>query len=184
MSADINLLLYKEDELLKRRKRAQILNVIAVIVLTLIGIISLIIFLRIKAIDINSIKKEQDEILRKISKQQTKQAKLFVLNDKLNSIQEIFAKRQETIAKKQNLTKITSGLLTAIPVSLAVGNLEMDDKIIVLAGSSTSLFTIGELINNLTNMVYKKEIISSLTLTGLIFKETENIYQVSVKAEL
>lgn len=184
MSTNINLLLSKENELPKRKKKARILSIIAAFFLTAIAIFSLFTFLAIRSTNLDLIKEEQNETLRKISKFQAKQAKLFILGDRIKNIQEIFAKRKQAIEKKQNLAKMTSGLLAAIPQGLTVENLEVNEENILISGSSKSLFTIGEFINNLTNMVYKKEIINSLTLTTLVFKENENIYQVSTKSDL
>jgi len=176
MSADINLLLNTNDESLKRKKTVKILSFVAVVSLMGIGIISLIIFLLIQVINPLSIKKEQDEILRKISQLQGRQAKLFIVNNRINNITEILKKRRD-------LPKIANMFLKKTPNKLSIGNLEIDDKVISLTAKSASLSVIGELINNLTDMVRQKEI-ASLTLNSLSFDESTNDYQVSIKGEL
>ena len=75
-------------------------------------------------------------------------------------------------------------LLERIPDNLSIGNLEIDSKAISMTAQSASLFSIGELINNLTDMVKKKEIINSLTLNSLIFNEDKNTYAVTIQADL
>lgn len=174
---DINFLLRRDEESLKRQKRVKILNFISVMLLIGIGVMSLIIFLLIQITNVSSIKKEQEDILRKISQFQNRKTKLFVLDNRINNIQEILEKRKD-------LSKVTSGLLTKTPARLSIENLQIDDKVISLTAQSTSLFAIGEFINNLTDMVRKKEIISSLTLDSLVFDESKNSYQVSIKSEL
>ena len=73
--------------------------------------------------------------------------------------------------------------MAKIPGRLFIEDLEVDDKTVVITAYSTSLSAIGELINNLTETVRKKEIISSLTLSTLVFDEGKNSYQVSLNAQ-
>lgn len=176
MNTDINLLLPKDDETIRKLKKVKILKFAAVMSLMGIGLISLIIFLLIQIINPSSMQKEQDQILRKISQFQERKAKLFIVNDRINSIAEILGKRK-------NLSKTADILLAKTPNKLLIENLEIDDTIISLTGKSTSLSAIGEFINNLTDMVRKKEI-SSLTLNSLSFDEGNNVYLVSIKSEL
>lgn len=177
MSTNINLLLRIDEESLKRKKRIKILNFIAFMLLIGVGCLSLILFMLIQINNTSGIKKEQDDILGKISQSQGKRIKLFVLNNRINNIQEILGKRKD-------LSKTMNTIFAKIPNGLSIEGLEIDDKVISLRAQSTSLFTIGELINNLTDMVRKKEIISSLTLNSLVFDESKNSYQVSIKSEL
>lgn len=176
MNTDINLLVYKDDESVRRLRKVKILNFAAVASLMGIGLISLIIFLLIQTINPSSMQKERDEILRKISQFQERKSKLFIVNDRINSIAEILEKRK-------NLPKTANMLLAKTPNKLLIENMEINDTIISLTAKSTSLAAIGELINNLTDMVRKKEI-SSLTLKSLSFDEVNNAYSVSIESEL
>lgn len=177
MNTNINLLLHADEETLRRRKRAKTLNLIATVFLVAVGGISLFLFLLIQIINPSGIKKEQNDIREKISQFQNREAKLFVLNNRINNIDKILQKRID-------LGKVTNALLIKTPGRLFIEDLEVDDKTVVMTAQSTSLSAIGELINNLTDMVRKKEIISSLTLGTLVFDESKNSYQVSITAEL
>lgn len=177
MSSDINLLLSKDEQEIKKLHRVKTLNFAAVMTLIGVGLISLFIFILIQAINFPSIKKEQDDVLRKISQLKNIEAKLFIRDNRINNIAEIFDKRKD-------LSKVTSAFLAKIPIRLFVESLEVDDKIVSMTASSTSLSSIGEFINNLTDMVRKKEMIKSLTINTLVFDETKNSYQVVVKSDL
>lgn len=177
MSTDINLLLRKDDESVRRLRKVKILNFAAVMSLMGIGIISLVIFLLIKTVNTPSIQKEQDEILQKISQLQDKKAKIFIVNDRINNITEILEKRRD-------LSKVANAFLAKTPNKLLIENLEIDDRVISLTAKSTSLSAIGEFINSVTDMVRKKEMISSLTLNSLVFDEINNSYSMSIKSEL
>lgn len=177
MNTNINLLLQTDEESLKRQKRARRLNFIAITFLVVVGGISVILFLATQVVNPSAIVREQNVVLEQISKEQNKQAKFFILNNRIDNIEKILQKRLE-------LGKVTNALLAKAPARLFIESLEVDDKQVFMTANSSSLLAIGELINNLTDMVRKKEIISSLTLTTLVFDESKNSYQVSIKSQL
>lgn len=176
MNTNINLLLHADRETLERKRRVKTLSFIAIMFLAGVGAISLIIFLLVQITNIPSIKKEQNDVRERISKLQNKQAKLFLVNNRIDNIEKILQKRID-------LAKVTDFLLAKTPGGLFIEDLEIDDKAVVMTVQSTSLLAIGELINSLTDMVKKKEIISSLTLSALVFDESKNSYQASVRAQ-
>lgn len=175
--SDINLILPKNQESLKREKRIKLFNSIALVCLIIIGLTSIIIFLLIQSLNIPSIKQQQGDVLKQMSQFQSKQAKLLVLSDRINNIQNILDKRKD-------LSSVTNIILERMPNQLSIDSLEMDEKTISITASSTSLFSIGEFINNLTGMVKNKEFITSLTLDSLVFDDSKNSYQVSVSSDL
>jgi hypothetical protein len=177
MNTNINLLLCTDEESLKHKKRIKTLNSFAIGSLICVGLISLGIFVWVQAINLESIRKEQEDVLTKMSGLQSRQVKLFVLNNRVENINKILETRND-------LSKTANDLLTKIPSNLSVDNFEVDDKSVAISGQSKSLAVIGEFINNLTDMVYKKEIIKSLTLNSLMLNEGRNIYEISIKADL
>lgn len=177
MNTNINLLLQTNEESKRRQKRIKRLNIIAYTLLIGVGCFSLVIFLLIQIINVSAILREQNEIIKKIDKLQNKQVKLFALNNRIDNIEKVLEKRID-------LSKVTSGILAKIPSGLFIEDLEVDDKTVTLTVSSTSLLEIGELINNLTDMVRKREVINSLILNTLIFDESKSSYRVSIKSEV
>lgn len=177
MSTNINLLLNTDEDSLRRKKRIKIFNAVAAISLIGAGLMSLGIFMSIQAINPASLKKEQDNVQRKISQLQDRQAKLFLLHNRVENIDKILKVRK-------NLPVAMNGLLVKVPDNLSVETLEINDKLVIVSGQSRSLYAIGEFINNLTDMAGKKEIIKSLTLNSLSFDEGKNVYQISVKSDL
>ena len=177
MSTDINLLLRTDEESLKQKRRIKILNFTAVASLIGVGLISLGIFILIQIVNPESLKKEQEDMLGRISQFQNRQVKLFVLNNRVENIEKILKIRKD-------LSKAMNGLLAKIPSNFSIDTFEIDDKMVIIAGQSNSLFTIGEFINNLTDMVRNKEIIKSLMLNSLVMDEGKNAYQISVKSEM
>ncbi len=179
MSANINLLLHRDEELLKQKNRIKGFNLAAVLSLVGVGLISISIFLLTQsvAIEASSATKDQENILRKIFQFQNRQIKLFIVNNRVENIDKI-------MKTKKDLSKTTGSLLAKVPDGLSVNNFEITDKEVILTGKSESLAVIGELINNLTDMVRKNEIIKSLTLSSLALEQSSGVYTVSVKSEL
>lgn len=177
MSTNINLLLRTDEESLRRKKRIKIFKFAALASLVSVGLLSLVIFIFTQAASNPSIKKEQDDLLEKMSQLQSRQVKLFVVNNRVENIDKILKTRKD-------LSKTMNSLLAKIPSQVLVSDFEIDGKSVTITGQSKSLLAIGELINNLTDMVRKKEIIESLTLNSLILDGNRNTYQISVRSEL
>jgi malonyl CoA-acyl carrier protein transacylase len=77
-----------------------------------------------------------------------------------------------------------SELLAEIPADVSVNNFIIDDKSVTISGESKSLSPIADLINNLSDMVYKKEIIKSLTLSSLALNTDGSAFEITVKSDL
>ncbi len=177
MSANINLLLRTDEESLKRKKRIKILNFAAAASLIGVGLISLSLFILIQVASPESVNREQADAFKKMSQFQGRQVKLLILNNRIENIDKILKIRKD-------LSKIMSSLLVKIPNNLSIDDFEVDSKSVIITGQSRSLFLIGEFINNLTDMVRKKEVIKSLTLNSLTLDESKNVYLISIKSEL
>lgn len=177
MNTNINLLLPKDEESLKRRKSIKVVSLIAVFFLVGTGIISLTLFLMIQAVNLSSIRKAQADVLREISTFQDRQNKILAVNNRIENVQQI-------INTRKDLLRITNTILAKTPAGVSIEDIEVDNKFIILTAVSPSLLSIDQFINNLTDMVRNKEMISSLTLSGLVFEEGENFYQVSIKSEI
>jgi hypothetical protein len=176
MNTNINLLLQTDEESLRRKRRIKTFNFVAVASLVVIGLISLGIFMLIQIVYPESLKKEREDLLSKMSQFQNRQYNLFILDDRIGNISQI-------IGKGRNLPSTMNNILAKIPSQFSIDNFEIDDKTLVISGQSKSLFTVGELINNLTDMVKRKEIIKSLTLNSLTLDHGIG-FRISLKSEL
>jgi len=177
MSANINLLLHADEESLKQNRKKKLFNLIAVGLLMAVCLIAIVVFILIKAVNPESIRKQQEDVLGQISQFQNRQVKLLILSNRIETAEKILKTRRD-------LPKITSSLLAKIPSDLPVDTLEVNGKTVMISGQSKSLSAIGELIDNLTDMARRKEIIKSLTLSSLTFDGSKGAYQVSVTSEL
>lgn len=177
MSTNINLLLHTDEQSLRHAKIVKSLNFAAVTSLIGVGLVSLSVFILIQITNLGSIIKEQENVLKGISQLQTRQAKLFVFNNRVENIDRLLKTRKD-------LSNMTNILLAKIPIQLSVRSFELDDKSVAITAESRSLSAIGELVSNFTDMVRNKEVIKSLTLNSLILDEGTNAYQISIQSTL
>lgn len=177
MNTNINFILPKDKEFEERQRRKRVINTIALIFPIMVGVVSLATFLITQAINTAGIRKQQGEVISKISQLQDKKIKLFIVKDRLDGIDDLLKKR---ISFSENIRS----LLSKIPSEVIVENLEIDSKEVILIVSSTSLKSIDEFVNSLANMAEKKEVVSSLSLDSLVFEEKDNNYLVALRSEL
>jgi hypothetical protein len=177
MNTNINLLLPQDEKSLKERRRMKLVNLAAILSLLGVGFLSFIIFLMIDSVDINSVKRDQENILREINLLEEKQAKLIVVNDRIENVKKVLSDRRD-------LSFVMSSVLTRVPSNLEIADLSISDTSIVVTVVSSSLFPIGEFINNITVMVKEKEVINSLVVSSLIFDKSDNNYHAVLRSEL
>ncbi len=177
MSTNINLLLHTDEESLRKNKIIKSLNFAAITSLVGVGLVSIVIFILIQVINPSSVRREQENVSRNISQFQGRQAKLFVFSNRVENIDKILKIRK-------NLPSTINGLFAKIPGQLAVDDLEIDDKSVVITAHSRSLAVIGEFVSNFTDLVRNKEIIKSLTLNSLTLDENLSGYQISIQSTL
>lgn len=174
---NINLLLKKDEEKLNKKRQLRFLNIIAFTSILIVGLLSIIIFLFISGVNSGSLKKQEEDTLRKITSLKDKHAKLFILKYRIKNIAEI-------LNAKKDLPKKSSTLIGQMPRDLSIGNLNIDEKTTSISFSADSLSDIARFIDNLVSLAKRKELISSLTLSYLIFDDIQNTYSVSLKADL
>lgn len=181
MTTNINLLVQKDEHSLSRDKNIKILNIIAIFSIISIFVVSIIIFVLIQLANPETVRRKQDEVLSEISKYQEKQAKLFVINNRVESIDGILKSRKD-------FPKLMKGLLGRIPGGIRTTEFEIkfepSDNKVVMSGEADSLLTMAELINNMSELAKRKEFIKSLTLTNLKFNEANKYYEISIKSQL
>jgi|WetSurMetagenome_2_1015567.scaffolds.fasta_scaffold01318_11 hypothetical protein len=177
MSENINLLLHVDEEASKLNKIVKIIDYVAIAALIIICLISIIVFIMIKAVNPGAIRKQQEDVIKKISQLQDKEAKYYIVSNRVEKVEKIMKARR-------NFPDIVGQLLAKVPEDLSVKSFEVSKEAVTISGESKSLFSIGELIDNLTEMVHKKEIIKSLALGSLTRDDGKDIYEVTIKSEL
>lgn len=105
-----------------------------------------------------------------------KEEKIIYINNRLQSISKILAKRS-------NYTDKIDKLIDKMSSDIVVEKLSVDRNSILLTISVSSLSSINDFINNLLVLAEKKEI-NILTLDSLSLNEEKSNYSVSLRAAL
>lgn len=177
MSVDINLLVRTDEKTLEEKKRVKILNLIALISLVIVGLASLGIFLLVQLTNFESIREEQEEVLEKMSSFEKIQSGLIIAGDRIENIQRIFNLRKK-------FSKMMTEILSNIPSDVALDTVDIGSTSVVITGRSKSLLSMGQFIDNFTELARKKDVIKSLTLNSLSLNQDRNMYEISIQSDL
>lgn len=193
MIKDINFLAVKNKSQARRQKGLLIIRVIAVLFLIVLGFSTGLAYYLSSSIYPKSLKKEQDSLTQTLNSLRTKQVKLTVINNRLNTVSEILSKRSSISDKtsgqepegsrKDNYSKIISKFSESIPEGVTMDNFKADKDSIILSFSSNSLLPIEILVDNLVALGREK-VISFLTLDSLSLNQGSGTYLLSLKASL
>lgn len=177
MINDINLLVGKDANYLRQKKLLSLARLIAFVSLGIVALFSVIVFFLNSQFSPTLVKREEDAVLQSLSTLGKKQAKLFIVNNRIQNITTVLNSRVDYY-------KILSLILGKVPTEVSIDRIEVDKKKISLMISSSSLIPINTLINNFVDMVRKKEIITSLVLNSLTLSAKTGRYSISLSASL
>ena len=161
MSSDINLLVEKDKKLLKEQRKLKVFRLIAIGSLVVLLLISASVPILNQQLSDGSIEEDRDSILSEMLPFREKEAKLTIVNNRIDNISKV-------VNKRVDVYKIINTLLGQAPEGILVYSLEFTEKQISMKISSGSLGPVDGLINNLVDMAKKKEIIKVLTLDSLV----------------
>lgn len=176
MSNDINLILSKQGQSLKRKKRLVIIQRVAVVFLVITALISIILFLLNTINSISDIRKEQTSILTSIGGLKDKSSKLVMVNDRLKNINNITKKRK-------SYTTLMSYFKEAFG-DLTVSVFEVDKKSMLITVSSKSLLAENEFLAKMIEKSGKKQLFKNLIIQTLTVNEQTGNYTLILKAEV
>ncbi len=149
-------------------------RLLAIGLLVVILISSIATFLLNKRPSSVSINEDQEEsLLNQMAVFKKKEAKLTLINNRINNISNFLDKRTDAY-------KILNTLLGKVPEGTLLDSLELTQSTADIRASSRSLHSIDNLINNLIDMAKRKEIINRVKLNSLDLDSEEGKYAVSI----
>lgn len=174
MNSDINLL---KKESRTQEKRVKILRIISVVAAGTVAIFSIALFVFNRQSTLDPIKREQNVVLQNLSFLSEKEAKLSLLNDRLNNLENILGFRK-------NYIKSVNSIIDELPSDVSTTSLSLDKDGILLIASSNSLSSINTFLNSLIDLSEKKHLIKDLIIESLTVGTTGIRYSLSIKAKL
>jgi|SRR3989344_1846720 len=176
MKNDINLLLRTKTDQTKKSKLSHLLRLTSVVSIAAVLLTSFILYILSRQLSLEPIKVRQNAVINNINFLKNKQAKLIVINAKLDDVSQIMTKRPRFDSDIQTiLPKVPSGVASR---SLTLGKQRLTFRV-----ESNSLKNINDFINNFAQMAKSKSLIKDLTLGGIGLDPTSGNYSLSVEAE-
>lgn len=185
MNKDINLLVVSNKEKEKSRKGLKSLRITAIFSLITVVVFSLIGYYFNQKAYPQDLKNEYDSLLKNISTLHNREAKLAIINNRIENILEILGNKTKgkSAAKREDYSIIISKLSEKIPDEVKVESLRIDKKTIILSVSANSLQVIDEFINGIITLG-KEKVISVLILDSLTANQEGGSYSLSMTANL
>jgi len=176
MKSDINLVFPNSAEAIKEERIIDLLRMSAIVSVSLTGLFSVVLFLIISQVSPASIKEKEQAALRGILELRPREARLVLVNTKLEDVEKI-------IEKRQKYEQVMEDIVGAIPPDTSINSLDIDSKKVSLTATSTSLLPLDALIDNLIKMVKDRKIINSFTIENFTTDSKNGIYSVSIVAQ-
>jgi len=176
MSKEINLVLKEEAEGLRQKKRLKMFRLASFGSLLVVLLISLSIYLLNLRLESLSIEEQKNSLLSQLVPLRENEAKLKVINDRVNNISVVQENRND-VYKKVN------SILGKAPVGMSVDSMEFTEGLILIKVSSDSLILVDDFINSLIEMAQNKETIKTLILNSLDVTAT-GVYSASINVGL
>lgn len=173
MSDNINLISQKTKGFEHQKKIVKRLRIVSAICLSLLLLMSIILFtLKLGSIQ-SSLDKEKNSLLTDISRQSSKIVKLLLVSDRLTGISDI-------ILKRPIIEKTILSLTSEMSKDMMIDSLNIKDKEVSLSVASGSLLTLGNFLDRMINKAIDKKSFTKITLGNLVLQEKTGNYLLSI----
>lgn len=172
--SDINLLPKREGLKLENEKLAAVLRKISVVVLSLTALTAMVLFILVVQSPLSKIREKENAMLSDIAKFKIPMSRSIIINERLNSIANILRQRNQ-------FEKYTSAILAVVPASVSLTSLTIDQKTMLLTGSSTSLSAVSTYFDGLVAMQKERNLIQSVVLQSFSSQKDTGKYYFTLK---
>lgn len=177
MNSGINLVSTHSEAIEREQKILLTIRIAAAVLLTSIAVVSILAFIITTQIPLSRIKGEQSETLTQISAQSSKLSNYFLIKDRVTNINSLLSSRVDYILP-------INSIFSKIPEEMEVESMEIENKIIEMQVSSSSLQAIDQVINSLVEMGSEGKVIKSVKLESITLNAGVGKYSVDFTAEI
>lgn len=170
MDSNINLLSNKTQ--VAENGFPRILRWVAISLMTIVVVVSLLLFFLKVNSKIPTLKAEQARLTAQLTTQSTKTAKYLLLNDRLKNSAEIINNRPVLMDKLKVLKQ-------DVPLDVQVQNFSISKKEFSLTVTSPSLEAMNTYLNRVEENTAKDPIFSFYSMQSLTFDEKNNRYSIT-----
>ena len=175
-SSDINLLATSPVSHDKEKKLKQV-RLIAAAFIVLVGLMSILTFVLNISSPLDSVKKQENDILSQITSQENKAAKLAIVDERALAISKIYSQRQD-------FGSIVSLVLSKKTDDIKTTALNIDQSSVIVTISSASLLSLNNFLNSVINVLKNNNQVSSVFLDSLSVNQTSSSYVMGIRINL
>ncbi len=177
MSDNINLISQKTKGFEQQKKIVKRLHIVSIVCLSLVLLVSIILFTLKLGSNQTSLDKEKDSLSTDISRLSSKIVKLLFISDRLTGISDI-------ISKRPIIEKIILSLTSEMSKDMTIDSLNIKDKEVSLSVASASLLTLGNFLDRIKTQAIDKKSFTKITLENLALQEKTGNYLLSITINL
>lgn len=177
MNESINLAENRSQQLEREQKFLNLTRIIAVLMLTVVALISITAFIISSQIPLLAIKQAKQSTIAEISALHTKLATYYLLKDRIGNINLLLAKRKD-------YTKITDAIYSKVQNDVSINGVNIEENSITLNFSSNNLLSIDKLINDLIDFSNQKKLLANLKLQSLSLDAQSQTYSLMLIGDL
>ncbi len=177
MNSNINLISTTSGDLELKHKRLLIARILAVISLSVVALLSVVIFILTAQIPIATIKNNESSTLNDISYLHAKSAKLYLADDRVNNISNIIATRKTYSDTVNKITKL-------MPSDLSIDAFSIDSSKIIMTVSGSSLLSVSQFLDSYVAFGNTGKIINKVIVNSLVLNVKSGRYSLSITASL
>ena len=175
--SEINLISEQKERITKLKKKVRLLRIISFSCLIFVLISSVLVFLVKFSSPLPSLGNQEKALSGTLDGSKQKIGKMFVINDRLKSIDSILLKRS-------NFNEMINTLIQNKPGDLLISFLTINKNTIAMRISSMSLRSIDNFIDSIMTLTKDKKMFKKITLENLSVDMGTNSYAFSMKIDL
>ncbi len=149
----------------------------SITLLFVVTVSSVMVFLLKLQLPISRLQQEEKKLQSDLALLHNRRVKYFVLNDRLQNISTVMAKRS-------NLEKLLNLITQEIPSKSVIESLKVDAKQVSLNITSSSLTPLNTYLDNLLAKNSQQKTFKKVSLDTLIFDNKRKVYTLTFLAEL
>ncbi len=179
MSDDINLIPKQKKESAVAKKNVSTFRIVATIFVVVIAVLSVGVFLLRITSPLNSLKKQENDLLSSLVAMKDKTVEYSLLSNKIKDISDI-------VTGRPDLQDAIETLQEQIPADIVIGSVSIDStgKTFKVDLSTGSLTSVDTLLNNMEVLTAKKSLVKKVVLDGFVSNPVSGSYTFSLSADL
>lgn len=176
MSADINLIIDRRDQV-KTNRFSKLIRNLSLLFLFLVLMSSVAILVLNITSPISDLQAQKENLRKQLASSDSKEGEYILLLDRVSQIQNVLNTRS-------NYNELLSVVRAQFSPLITISSLSFDEKTTEISGTSKSLFAINESLLKMEELASKDKRFSKLALDELTLDAEKGVYNFGVSSQI